>query len=216
LIIGICGGTGSGKTTVALKILDAVRDRANYIQHDHYYKDLSHLPLEERRKLNFDHPDALDSDLLVEHLKQLRAGKAIERPVYDFTIHTRKKETVRITPKQATLVEGILIFEHAALRALMDIKIFVDTDADVRLVRRMRRDITERGRTVESVMDQYANTVRPMHLEFVEPSKRYADLIIPEGFNPVGVDLVVEKIKGMLPRAPEGVTRQKAKGKGQK
>ena len=199
MIIGICGGTGSGKTTVALKILDAVRDRVVYIQHDHYYKDLSHLPLEERRKLNFDHPDALDTDLLVEHLKQLRAGQAIERPVYDFTVHARKPETMRISPKPATLVEGILIFEHAVLRSLMDIKIFVDTDADIRLIRRMRRDLSERGRTVESVMEQYEKTVRPMHLEFVEPSKRYADLIIPEGFNPVGVDLVVEKIKGMLP-----------------
>lgn len=199
MVIGICGGTGSGKTTVALKILDAVRDRVVFIQHDHYYKDLSHLPLEERHLLNFDHPDALDTELLVEHLKQLRAGQAIERPVYDFTVHTRKPETMRIVPKQATIVEGILIFEPAALRALMDIKIFVDTDADIRLMRRMRRDITERGRTVESVMEQYENTVRPMHLEFVEPSKRYADLIIPEGFNPVGVDLVVEKIKAMLP-----------------
>jgi len=199
LIIGICGGTGSGKTTVALKILDAVRDRVVYIQHDHYYKDLSHLPLEERCKLNFDHPDALDTDLLVEQLKQLRAGQAIERPIYDFTVHTRKHETMRISPKPATLVEGILIFDHAVLRSLMDIKIFVDTDADIRLIRRMRRDISERGRTVESVMEQYEKTVRPMHLEFVEPSKRYADLIIPEGFNPVGVDLVVEKIKAMLP-----------------
>jgi uridine kinase len=199
LVIGICGGTGSGKTTVALKILDAVRDRVVYIQHDHYYKDLSHLPLEERRKLNFDHPDALDTGLLVEHLKQLRAGQAIERPIYDFTVHTRKSETVRIAPKQATLLEGILIFESAALRSLMDIKIFVDTDADIRLIRRIRRDISERGRTIESVLEQYEKTVRPMHLEFVEPSKRYADLIIPEGFNPVGVDLVVEKIKAMLP-----------------
>ncbi len=199
MVIGICGGTGSGKTTVALKILDAVRDRVVYIQHDHYYKDLSHLPADERRKLNFDHPDSLDTDLLVEHLKQLRAGQPIERPVYDFTVHTRKPETLRITPKRATLVEGILIFESAALRSLMDIKIFVDTDADIRLMRRMRRDITERGRTVDSVMEQYEKTVRPMHLEFVEPSKRYADLIIPEGFNPVGVDLVVEKIKAMLP-----------------
>ena len=199
MIIGICGGTGSGKTTVALKILDAVRDRVVYIQHDHYYKDLSHLPLEERCKLNFDHPDALDTDLLVEQLKQLRAGQAIERPIYDFTVHTRKHETMRISPKPATLVEGILIFDHAVLRSLMDIKIFVDTDADIRLIRRMRRDISERGRTVESVMEQYEKTVRPMHLEFVEPSKRYADLIIPEGFNPVGVDLVVEKIKAMLP-----------------
>ena len=199
MVIGICGGTGSGKTTVSHKILDAVGDRVVYIQHDHYYKDLSHLPLEERRGLNFDHPDALDTDLLVEHLVQLRAGCGIERPVYDFTVHTRKAETVRITPKTAVLLEGILIFEHARLRSLMDIKIFVDTDADIRLIRRLRRDIAERGRTLESVIEQYQKTVRPMHLEFVEPSKRYADLIIPEGFNPVGVDLVVEKIKAMLP-----------------
>lgn len=200
MVIGICGGTGSGKTTVARKILDAVRDRVVYIQHDHYYKDLSHLPLPERHKLNFDHPDSLETDLLIEHLKQLKAGHPVERPVYDFTIHTRKAETVRIVPKTAVLVEGILIFENAGLRALMDIKIFVDTDADIRLIRRMRRDITERGRTVESVIEQYEKTVRPMHMEFVEPSKRYADLIIPEGgFNQVGVDLVVEKIKAMLP-----------------
>ena len=199
MVIGICGGTGSGKTTVAHKILDAVRDRVVYIQHDHYYKDLSHLPLEDRHRLNFDHPDALDTDLLVRHVRALKAGQPVERPVYDFTVHTRRSETVRIEPKPAILLEGILIFEHAALRSLMDIKIFVDTDADLRFIRRLERDITERGRSVESVIHQYLETVRPMHLEFVEPSKRYADVIIPEGFNPVSVDLVVEKIKGMLP-----------------
>ncbi len=198
MVIGICGGSGSGKTTVAHKILDAVRDRVLFIQHDHYYKDLSHLPLEDRHRLNFDHPDALDTDLLVEHVRMLKAGRPVERPVYDFTVHTRRPETVRIEPKPAILLEGILLFEHAGLRSLMDIKIFVDTDADLRFIRRLQRDITERGRTVESVIQQYMETVRPMHLEFVEPSKRYADVIIPEGFNPVSVDLVVEKIKGML------------------
>ena len=199
MVIGICGGSGSGKTTVAHMILDAVRDRVIFIQHDHYYKDLSHLPLEDRHRLNFDHPDALDTELLVQHVRQLKSGQPVERPIYDFTVHTRRPETLRIEPKPAILLEGILIFEDALLRSLMDIKIFVDTDADLRFIRRLQRDITERGRTVESVVHQYLETVRPMHLEFVEPSKRYADLIIPEGFNPVGVDLVVEKIKTMLP-----------------
>ena len=204
MVIGICGGSASGKTTVARCILDALRDRIVYLQQDHYYKDLSHLPQQQRCQLNFDHPDALDLDMMVQHLRQLRAGQLIERPVYDFTRHVLRPETVRVEPKPAVVVEGILIFAVEALRNLMDIKIFVDTDADVRFLRRLQRDVEERGRTVESVIRQYLETVRPMHLQFVEPSKRYADLIIPEGgFNPVGVDLVVEKIKARL-RQPEG------------
>ncbi len=198
MVIGICGGSGSGKTTVARHILDALRDRIVYLQQDHYYKDLSNLPLEERCHLNFDHPDAVDLDMMLQHVRALRAGQAIECPVYDFTQHIRRPETARVEPEPAIVVEGILIFTSEALRNLMDIKIFVDTDADLRFLRRLRRDIEERGRTVESVIRQYLETVRPMHLQFVEPTKRYADVIIPEGFNPVSVALVVEKIKSML------------------
>ncbi|MCS6817000.1 MAG: uridine kinase [Blastocatellia bacterium] len=200
LIIGICGGTGSGKTTVAQKILEAVgADRVVYLQQDAYYKDLSHLPLEERHRLNFDHPDAIDTDLLLQHIEELRAGRAIEQPIYDFTTHTRRPETRRIEPRPIILVEGILVFENPRLRALMDLKIFVDTADDIRFIRRLLRDISERGRTVESVIRQYLETVRPMHLEFVEPSKRYADIIIPEGgYNIVGIDLIIEKIKAYL------------------
>lgn len=207
MVIGICGGTGSGKTTVAGHILDALRDRIVYLQQDHYYKDLSHLPLEERCRLNFDHPDAVDLGMMAEHVGRLRAGKPIECPVYDFTRHVRRPETVRVEPKPAILVEGILVFSSEALRSLMDIKIFVDTGADLRFVRRLQRDMEERGRTVESVIRQYLETVRPMHLQFVEPSKRYADVILPEGgFNTVGVDLVVEKIKSMLRGAQRAAT----------
>jgi uridine kinase len=200
LIIGICGGTGSGKTTVAQKILEAVgADRVVYLQQDAYYKDVSHLPLEERHRLNFDHPDAIDTDLLIRHIEQLRAGRAVEQPIYDFTTHTRRPETRRIEPRPIILVEGILVFENPRLRALMDLKIFVDTADDIRFIRRLLRDISERGRTVESVIRQYLETVRPMHLEFVEPSKRYADIIIPEGgYNVVGIDLIIEKIKAYL------------------
>ncbi len=200
IIIGVAGGTGSGKTTVSVAILERVgRERITYIQHDSYYKDLSHLPLEERHKINFDHPDALDTNLLVEHLKRLQAGSLIEVPIYDFTIHTRKGETRRVEPRAVTLVEGILIFADKALRDLMDVKIFVDTDADIRFLRRLQRDITERGRTMESVIRQYLETVRPMHLEFVEPSKRYADIIIPEGgFNITAIDMVVARVEAMV------------------
>jgi len=209
LIIGICGGTGSGKTTVARKILEAVgADRVVYLQQDAYYKDLSHLPLEERHRLNFDHPDAIDTDLLIQHIEDLRAGRAIEQPVYDFTTHTRRPEMRHIEPRPIILVEGILVFENPRLRALMDLKIFVDTADDIRFIRRLLRDISERGRTVESVIRQYLETVRPMHLEFVEPSKRYADIIIPEGGeNVVGIDLIIEKIKAYLAERPEGATR---------
>ncbi len=200
MIIGICGGSGSGKTTVARKILEAVGEhRVAYLQHDSYYKDWGHLPFEERRKINFDHPDALDTDLLIEHVEQLRAGRPIEQPVYDFTRHARTDRVRRIEPRPVILIEGILIFENARLRQLMDLKIFVDTADDLRFIRRLQRDISERGRTVESVIEQYLEQVRPMHLEFVEPSKRYADIIIPEGgSNRVGIDLIIQKVKSEL------------------
>jgi len=200
IIIGVAGGTGSGKTTVSEAILERVgRERITYIQHDSYYKDLSPLPLEERHKINFDHPDALETNLLVEHLERLQAGSPVEVPIYDFTTHTRRKETRRAEPRGVTLVEGILIFADKALRDLMDIRIFVDTDPDIRFIRRLRRDITERGRTLESVIHQYLETVRPMHLEFVEPSKRYADIIIPEGgFNVTAIDMVVARVEAMV------------------
>jgi uridine kinase len=200
IIIGVAGGTGSGKTTVSQEILRRVgAQRIVFIQHDSYYRDQSHLRLEARAKLNYDHPDSLESDLLVAHLQQLQAGRAVDIPVYDFTQHTRLSDTHHVEPKRVILVEGILIFAELALREMFDVKIYVDTDADVRFIRRLRRDIAERGRTVESVIEQYANTVRPMHLEFVEPSKRYADVIIPSGgFNTVAMDMVVARILEMV------------------
>jgi uridine kinase len=202
LTIGICGGTGSGKTTITNRLTEALsEDSVLLLQQDHYYKDTPHLPLEERAKQNFDHPDSVDTQLLVSHVRALRDGNAIERPVYDFTQHRRIPATVHLEPRPALIVEGILIFENAALRSLCDIKIFVDTEADLRFIRRLRRDIRERGRTAESVIEQYLATVRPMHMEFVEPSKRYADVIIPEGgHNEVGIDLVIQKIRSLLPR----------------
>jgi uridine kinase len=202
LTIGISGGTGSGKTTITNRLIEALsEDRILILQQDHYYKDLPHLPLEERAKQNFDHPESLDTPLLVSHVHSLREGNAIERPVYDFTQHRRVPATVHLEPRPALIVEGILIFENPALRNLLDIKIFVDTDADLRFIRRMRRDVRERGRTAESVVEQYMKTVRPMHMEFIEPSKRYADVIIPEGgHNEVGIDLVIQKILSLLPR----------------
>jgi len=202
LIIGICGGTGAGKTTITDRIIRALSE-ANVIviQQDNYYKDLPQLSLEERRKQNFDHPDSIDTPFLIEHLKKLRAGEGIDRPTYDFTDYRRLPETVRIEPRAATILEGILIFESKPLRDLLDIKIFVDTDADLRFIRRLVRDIRDRGRTMESVIEQYRSTVRPMHMEFVEPSKRYADVIIPEGGqNEVGIDLVIQKIRSLIPR----------------
>ena len=200
LIIGVAGGTGSGKTTISNSILERVgSDQISYIQHDHYYRDRSHLPPEERGKINFDHPDSLENELLARHLKILKEGQAVEVPQYDFTTHVRKPETTRVEPRRVVLVEGILIFALKALRDLMDIKVFVDTDADIRLIRRIRRDMTERGRTLESVIRQYTESVRPMHLEFVEPSKRYADIIIPEGgFNVTAIDMVVAKVEAMI------------------
>jgi uridine kinase len=202
LTVGISGGTGSGKTTITNRLIEALsEDNVLILQQDHYYKDLPHLPIEERAKQNFDHPESLDTPLLVNHVRDLREGSAIERPVYDFTQHRRVPATVHLEPRPAIIVEGILIFENPALRNLLDIKIFVDTDADLRFIRRMRRDVRERGRTAESVVEQYLSTVRPMHMEFIEPSKRYADVIIPEGgHNEVGIDLVIQKIRSLLPR----------------
>lgn len=205
VLIGVAGGSGSGKTTVSKAILDQVgRDRIAYIQHDAYYRDRSAMPLSARAQVNYDHPDSLDTELLVDHLRALRAGQAIQSPVYDFAQHVRKKETRPVDPQPIILIEGILIFADRALRELFDIKIFVDTDADIRFIRRLQRDIAERGRTVESVIVQYQDTVRPMHLEFVESSKRYADLIIPEGgFNTIAIDFVVARINAMLGQTNE-------------
>jgi len=200
LIIGIAGGTGSGKTTVANVIIQRVGvDQIAYLPHDAYYKDLSNLPEAQRVEINFDHPNSLETPLLIEHIKHLRDYQPIHLPIYDFRTHSRTKETRLIKPKPVIIVEGILIFAEADLRPLFDIKIFVDTDADIRFIRRLQRDITERGRSTESVIHQYLSTVRPMHLEFVEPSKRYADVIIPEGgLNSVAIDMVVARVKSML------------------
>src|SRR5271167_635750 len=200
LVIGICGGTGSGKTTITRRIIEVLSEsNVNVLEQDHYYRDLPNLPREERVKQNFDHPDSMDTPLLIEHIKQLRAGHSINRPTYDFTDYRRVPNVVRLEPRPATIVEGILIFDSKPLRELMDIKIFVDTDADLRFIRRLGRDVRERGRTVESVVEQYLATVRPMHMEFIEPSKRYADVIIPEGgHNEVGIDLVIQKIRSLV------------------
>jgi len=200
LVIAVAGGTGSGKTTVARRILQRVgAEHIAYIPHDAYYRDHGHLPPHERDQVNYDHPDSLESELLVEQLKELRAGQAIEIPVYDFTTHTRTPQTHRVEPATVVLVEGILIFAEPDLRDLFDVMLYVDTDADVRFIRRLQRDIEERGRSVESVCQQYLATVRPMHLEFVEPSKRYANVIIPEGgFNEVAIEMVAARIRGML------------------
>ena len=202
LIIGICGGTGSGKTTITRRIIDALTaESVTILQQDNYYKDYPQLSYEERVRVNFDHPDSMDTPLLIEHVRRLREGEAIESPTYDFANFQRHTQTVRIDPRAAIIIEGILIFENRTLRNLMDIKIFVDTDADLRFIRRLLRDIGERGRTMEMVVDQYLTTVRPMHRDFVEPSKRFADVIIPEGgHNEVGIDLVIQKIKSLVPR----------------
>lgn len=198
--IGIAGGTGSGKTTVSKAIIEQVgADKIAYIAHDSYYKELRHLPVNQRKAINFDHPDSLDTDLMIEQIKQLQSWQSINMPIYDFRLDERLPETERIGAKPVILVEGILILSHAPLRELFDIKLFVDTDADVRLIRRLQRDLSERGRTVESVLTQYLQTVRPMHLEFVEPSKRYADVIIPEGGrNTIAISMVTDRIKAMM------------------
>jgi uridine kinase len=203
MIIGICGGTGSGKTTVANSILESVNaGEVAFIQQDSYYRNLKDLPLDYRQAVNFDHPDALDNDLLVHHIRKLKAGGSIELPVYDFRTHSRLNHTVLIEPKPIVIVEGILIFADSRLLEQMDIKVFVDTPDDIRFIRRLRRDVAERGRTVDSVIEQYLATVRPMHMQFVEPSKRYADVIIPEGGNNlVSIDLISGKIRERLSRA---------------
>ncbi len=200
IAIGIAGGTGSGKTTVANMVLQNVgTHRIAYVPQDAYYRDLSNLPQSKHQLINFDHPDALESELMVEHIRQLKNWQPIELPVYDFTTDTRTQQTIHVEPQRVILVEGILIFAEPELRKLFDIKIFVDTDADIRFIRRLTRDINERGRSTDSVVNQYLNTVRPMHLEFVEPSKRYADIIIPEGgLNSVALDMVIARIEEML------------------
>jgi uridine kinase len=197
LVIGVAGGTGSGKTTVTTTLAGALASGESLIiEHDWYYRDRSNMVPEERQLVNYDHPDALETELLVEHLRQLRSGSTIDAPVYDFVTHTRRAEPRRLSPARAIIVEGILVLAEAELREQFDIKLFVDTDADVRVLRRMRRDLEERGRSFESVHDQYLSTVRPMYLEFVEPSKRYADLIIPEGgLNMVAMDVLLARLR---------------------
>ena len=200
IVIGLAGGTGSGKTTVANVILERVgAERIAYLPHDAYYRSLADLPPAQRDAINWDHPNALDTDLMIEQVTALKAGHPIELPVYDFMTYARTADTVRVQPQAIILVEGILIFADARLRRLFDMKIFVDTDADLRFIRRLRRDIAERGRTAESVIRQYLATVRPMHLEFVEPSKRYADIIVPEGGrNEVAMEMIVARIQSLL------------------
>ena len=200
LIIGIAGGSGSGKTTVVKALTDQLKERVVVIPQDSYYKDSSHLPMEERQKVNFDHPDSIDFDLLVRHLKELKAGRSVEQPVYSYITCSRSKtETITVNPAEVIIVEGILIFCCAELRNQMDIKIFVDADDDDRLMRVMARDIIERGKTVETVIQRYSRTVKPMFLQFIEPSKRYADVIIPQGgHNKVAIDVIAATIEKSL------------------
>ena len=199
LVIGVAGGSGSGKTTISSSIVAQIgKDLVALVEHDSYYRDYGSLSFEERAKVNFDHPDSLETDLLIEHLRALIAGRSIEKPVYDFTTHSRLPETVTVEPKPTIVVDGILVLVEQELRELMDLKIYVDTDADLRILRRLQRDIEERNRSLDSVISQYLSTVRPMHLQFVEPSKRYADIIIPEGYNRRAVATVMGMVRQYL------------------
>jgi uridine kinase len=199
IVIGVAGGSGSGKTTVVRRIVENLGDEhVTVLEHDRYYRDRPDLRLEERAALNYDHPDSLETDLMVAHVRALREGHAVDIPVYDFARYARRQATETVHPRQAVIVEGILIYADAPLRGLIDVKVFVDTDDDIRFIRRLRRDVAERGRTMESVIEQYLHTVKPMHLDFVEPSKRYADVIIPRGgHNTVAIDLLMQMIKGL-------------------
>ena len=202
LVIGIAGGTGSGKTTLMKNIVARFGGEVSVLSHDNYYKRRDELSFEERCKINYDEPAALDTSLLVYHLEELRCGRAIECPVYDFAQHNRSNETLRITPNRVIIVEGIMIFENEPLRELMDVRIFVDTDADVRLCRRIKRDVNKRGRSLESVLEQYQTTVKPMHEKYVEPSKKYANLVVPEGGkNQVALDMIMGHIEKHLNKA---------------
>ena len=204
LVIGIAGGTGSGKTTLMKNLIARYGDQVTVLSHDNYYKRHDDLTYEERCGLNYDEPDALETDLMARHLERLRRGETIDCPVYDFTVHNRSDETIPIVPRKVIIVEGILIFENRELRELMDIRIFVDTDADVRLCRRIHRDVRKRGRTLESVLQQYQETVKPMHEKYVEPSKRFADIVVPEGGkNMVALDMILGRIERHLKEAEE-------------
>lgn len=199
VVIGIGGPSGSGKSTIADAIQKEVRDHITILTQDSYYKSFEHLSYEERAKINYDHPQAFDNELLISHIQALKQRIPVQIPVYDFATHLRTEETVQLKPSKIIMVEGILIFENKVLRDLMDIKVFVDTDSDIRVLRRIERDMNERGRTLESIMEQYRSTVRPMNIEFVEPSKRYADVIIPEGgYNLIGIDMIIAKIKNVI------------------
>ncbi len=202
LVIGIAGGTGSGKTTLMKNLIERLGNEVTVISHDNYYRAHDELPYEERCKLNYDEPAAFETELMVEHLRMLREGKEVDCPVYDFTVHNRSKEVIRLVPKCVIMVEGILIFENKALRDLMDIKIFVDTDADIRLCRRIKRDVNKRGRSVESVLHQYKSTVKPMHDQYVEPSKKFADLVVLEGGkNIVALDMIMNRVQKHIEEA---------------
>ncbi len=199
IIIGIAGGTGSGKSTLADNIRKEFANNITMLSHDYYYKSNSYLSFDERKKLNYDHPDAFDTDLLIEHLNKLKKGEVIYRPNYSFVTYLREEQTVEVVPKKVILLDGILIFENKELRDMMDIKIFVDTDADIRFIRRLVRDVSDRGRTLESVIEQYTTIVKPMHEQFVEPSKKYADIIVPEGgYNHVALNMIIEKIRSII------------------
>ncbi len=199
IVIGIAGGTGSGKSTFVNRLKEVVGDQVVTLMHDYYYKPYSDKDIEERKRMNYDHPNAFDTDMLVEHIKRLKNYETIERPLYDYVLYTRKSETVTVKPKKVIIVEGILIFENKELRELFDMKIFIDTDADVRIIRRIMRDVKDRGRNLDSVVNQYLDTVKLMHEEFVEPTKKYADIIVPQGgYNRVAVSMIRDRIRMLL------------------